>query len=286
MRKTGYAAFIALVAVVLAGYLLFPRGFMPSEGALIPDRGAARIERIEISRQGDAYTVVLTKTGGIWKLIIDPSHGYPARTDKLTSLIQALARRRTLSPPGRVDEKKIGIGTEGSYSVEVFSGDGSKGGLQSETIFFGNTDATGTWMYAKRKSDSRVFRTESDLEGFLDISAASWAKLDIFSETLSKTDIQRVLFVKNGRTRQFLAGSGDAIHGFESALARIECLDVTNLKGAETEYFEVEYGDLKKDRIGLAPLGDVWILSDGATGGFYVISDDAKRALESPLGAD
>jgi hypothetical protein len=285
-RNIGYASFFALVAIVLAGYLLFPRVIKPHSGALIAGSNLGHIERIEISRQGHSYAIVLKRIDGAWKLAIDPDHEYPARTDRITTLLQALSGRRTLAPVGLVDEKKIGIGTEGSYSIRVIADGNSKNGQKGSSILFGDIDATGKWMYAKQEPDGRVFRTESDIAAVLDVRAASWAKLAVFSETLAKTGIQRVVFLKNCNRRQFLAGKDSAISGFESALARLECLDVTNLESPETESLEIEFGDLKNVRIGLAPLGDVWILNDSETGGSYVISDETKRALEAPLEID
>lgn len=286
VRKIGYATFFALLAIVIAGYLLFPRGSAKPQGSLIAETGAEHIVRIEISRQGDPYSVALNRIDGAWNLAIDKTYVYPARTEKIAALLHSLTQKRTLAGVGKMSEENAGIGINGAYSMALFFDGESQDGANSASMHFGVTDATGKWMFAKKEPDGAIFRTESDIEGFLDIRASSWAKLAIFTDAFAKNAIQRIVFTKNGSVRQFIAGKDSAIRNFESLLSRMECLDVTNLKSDETEFIELEFGDLKTVRIGLAPLGDVWILSNSGSGGLYIISDETKRELENSLGAD
>ena len=128
--KSDMQHFFALLAIVLAGYLLFPRGSSPSKGSLIPQTDADRIIRIDILRQGDPYAVVLHRRDGTWKLAIDRTHEYPARTEKTTALLRALLQKRTLASVGSIGAENAGIGTVGSYSMRVFIDDGSKNGTK------------------------------------------------------------------------------------------------------------------------------------------------------------
>jgi hypothetical protein len=279
-RKTGIAIFLALLAVVLLGYVFFPRGESFRSGALIPKNKAAHIERIEIAQNGYPYEVVLERRNALWKLAIDTGHAFPARPAKIESLMAALSSDRPIVSVGAVSEEKIGIGNEGSYSVRVFTAADTAPAL----FLFGTTDTAGKWLYVKRATDNRIFRTASDLTAFLDVRAASWATLDIFSARLAQTGIQRITLTKNGIVRYFLAGKDAEVSNFEYALAHLECQDVTNLRPNATESITVEFGDLLTTEISLAPLGDVWILSDSVTGAPYIISDTTKRSLDAALG--
>lgn len=272
--------FLALLAAVLFGYVFFPHDASFRNGTLFPEKNNAHIARIEIAQNGYPYEVVLERRNAQWKLVIDPDHLYPARNEKIESLMAALSDNRPIVSVGSVSEEKIGMGNEGSYSLRVFT--------TTETapvsFLFGNTDASGKWIYVKRVYDNRIFRTKSDMTAFLDVRAASWATLAIFSARLAQAGIQRITFTRSGIVRHFLAGKDAEVSSFEYALSRLECQDVTNIRPNETESITVEFGDLHTTVIGLAPLGDVWVLSDSATGALYIVSDATKRSLDAALG--
>ncbi len=275
-------AAIFFCAALAAALLLpqFPLRFRGT-GRIAPTISSERIERISVSREGDVFTVNLSKSNGSWSLAVDESHRYPAEEGKVERLLESLSERQTIVrvAPGRGEN--YGIGAVGSCAITLT--DGSVGG--TETIRFGETDAAGRWVYFSRAGNDAVFRVSSSIAEFLDNAAASWTTLTPFAESLEKGDVQEIA-IECGSV--FRAGHDEEIDAFTMKARRFTCLDVTNAEIAGTVAFTISYGYGGITRVRAGKYGDEWWVIEILEQGFgarraYVVSASAATELFDTL---
>jgi hypothetical protein len=273
------ASFFACAAVT--GYILFParedtRGFTGALAAPSVPSSASEIrisaaDEVHSSAEGAGFVLVLRKRSGEWFLVLDDKMQYPVRPGRVQALLGALAEKRTIVRTGSHNASSFGIGSVGSLSLRIL-GEGEE--VLSD-IRFGRRSAGGTDIFFSSVSDLSVLRCADVLSEFLDIRAASWARLDIFAEACKDKTVTRIVREAGGKRQT------GAIDGFDEILSSFRCLDVTNIPSASESVWSVEFGDTSVLRFSIAPLdGEVWILTDWRTGCSYTISGWAKERLE------
>lgn len=238
-----------------------------------------RPARVEISRDGDPFTVILARQDETWSLIVDAARAYPTNGARVASFLGALSasRRIVRVAPGKGSD--YGIGVAGSYRVTVT---GERPDGEPERLFFGDADATGEWVYFSRAGDGSVFRAPSGIVPFLDVRASSWAELSPYRDILTSCDVQEIDVVGGTAYR---AGTDSRVEKFGASLQGLTAIDITNYLPAPEITVSVTFGNARQTALGFSRLGGDWILSDGATGLSYVISGTSMRELFASLDA-
>jgi hypothetical protein len=238
---------------------------------------ARRPSRVEITRDGDTFTVTLARQDETWSLLVDTARAYPTNAARVASFLGALSASKQIVRVASGKGSDYGIGIAGSYRVTV-TGERADGG--SERLFFGDTDVTGEWVYFSRAGDGAVFRAPSGIVPFLDVRASSWAELSPYRLILTSCDVQEIDVVGGPAYR---AGTDSRVEKFGASLKGLTAIDITNFARAPEFTVRVTFGDARQATLGFAQLDGDWILSDGATGLSYVISGTSMRELFASL---
>lgn len=264
---------IVLVAVAVLAIIDASCALKPRTAALSSIRAPSRIE---ITRQGDPFAVILTRDGRTWSLAVGDDRRYPVNETRMAAFLSCLTERRPFAFVGSKNARDYGIGTVGSYAVSV-SGEGN-GGVD-ERIDFGDADATGEWQYFSRHEDGGIYRAPSAVAQFLDVRASTWAELSPYRTILASFDVQEIIV----RGKRYRAGIDPEVAAFGAALGKLAALDVTNIPADPEITVEVTFGNASRAILGFAPIGGDWILSDETTGLSWVISGGSKRELFASL---
>lgn len=238
-----------------------------------------RPARVEISRDGDPFSVILSRHDAAWSLLVDAARAYPTNEARVASFLGALSASQQIVRVASGKESDYGIGIAGSYRVTAT---GERANGEDERLLFGDTDATGEWVYFSRAGDDAVFRAPSGIVPFLDVRASSWAELSPYRLILASCDVQEVDVAGRAGYR---AGTDSRVEGFGASLMGLTAIDITNFMPAPEIAVLVTFGNARQTVLGFARLGSDWILSDGATGLSYVISGTSFLELFASLDA-
>ncbi len=241
----------------------------------------ARADAILISSSVDSFQIDLRKVRNVWQLYLDDSHVYPGRTERIVRFLEELSKERRLHINGQKQIRSRINSDQILFSVRLLQ---ENGAILSD-LEFGSTTAGGDERFVQTGTSLEVLRIDDSVSEFLDTRASSWAALDVFSEFLGSSDIQRVVFRKKEQQREFIAGKNPEVAEFQKVLESASCIDITNIPSVGEETFYIELGDARhvRYRISALPSSDM-ILTDEGTGASYIISAWTKERIDRSLG--
>jgi hypothetical protein len=195
----------------------------------------------------------------------------------MNSFLSVLERRQTLVTVGTNNREDYGIGIAGSFSVTLFN----ESSAPPKRLDFGNTDATGEWVYFSHSEDIPVYRISSDIALFLDIAASSWVDLFPYRDSFTSSDIQEIVITDGGKSSVYRAGQDPEVTTFQASLTGFSAIDITNYSSAPTFTVELTLGNMEEMGMDFFPVGEDWVLKDTRTGCSYVVSGISMKTLFS-----
>ncbi len=121
----------------------------------------------------EGQEIVLEKSGESWRVSLDETL-FPARADRVESLLNALAALTTLRTvtdnPERHDELEVGDATATRLSITRAEGSDIE-------LLFGSLASQGGESFVRRQGDDSVFAVDSSMQFYFSQPSGYWAEL-------------------------------------------------------------------------------------------------------------
>jgi hypothetical protein len=284
---------IVLLATLVIGVVVRREGRDGSEPLLTVS--ASDIATVSLAA-GETEAVLERARGG-WE-IVSADGRFPARSDRVEPFLRELAEARLVRIVTERSElhPEFGVDEAGGRVVRLESADGAS------TFVFGQPDAAGRGLYARRAGEERVYLSDSEVDFYLDRGELFWAYLRIFPESArpgevvrmsaavtasdgvpSSRELELVLDATDGGERWFVGRQGDRTPAVTESVQEL-ARGIVDMVGSG--YYVGEWG-------ALTPAGRVaFDLADGRSfraairdaGGVYVIRPDGPAVPGEPYG--
>lgn len=208
------AAAVSLVLAVVVHASRAPWSAAAGTEHLFPGLASdiSKVQRIAITQSGQ--TLTLEKTGEAW--LLKSEDGYPASSEKIRSLLAALADARLLAPktqlPARYATLEVENPSDKLARSRLFRLEDANGGLIGEVIA-GKTKASAhtganAETYVRRPGDSQSWLASTLITG--DTALRNWADQRIF-ETKTET-IKTLTVAVSGEAPYVVKREADGSH--------------------------------------------------------------------------